>query len=182
MNGTPVTSQQQPSTPGRRILAICVGVVFVTSLLILLPWASMALNAACSWPRLQFIPTQVLGIVLFAPSIGVMFYCARVLVHVGQGTPAPLDPPKRFVACGLYCVSRNPMYLAYLGILVSYFLYSGELALLLYAGAIAVVIGVWVRYVEEPGLQQRFGEEYLSYTQRVPRWFGLKSIVSGRAT
>ena len=166
------------TTRGRRILAVCVGAVFMTSLLILLPWASIALNAACSWPRWQFIPAQVLAIALGVPSFGVMFYCARVLVHVGKGTPAPLDPPKCFVACGLYTVSRNPMYLAYLGILLSYFLYSGELALLLYAAAIAVVIYLWVRHVEEPGLQKRFGDEYLSYAKRVPRWFSVKSMVS----
>ncbi len=29
----------------------------------------------------------------------------------GQGTPAPIDPPKELVARGLYCFVRNPMYL-----------------------------------------------------------------------
>ena len=29
----------------------------------------------------------------------------------GQGTPAPIDPPKELVARGLYCFVRIPMYL-----------------------------------------------------------------------
>jgi protein-S-isoprenylcysteine O-methyltransferase Ste14 len=62
------------------------------------------------------------------------------------------------------------MYVAYVAILLGLFLDRGELSLVLYAVIWAAVEASWVVWREEPELRRRFGEEYVRYTQQVPRW------------
>ena len=38
-------------------------------------------------------------------------WCIGTFVTKGQGTPAPFDPPREFVASGPYRYVRNPMYI-----------------------------------------------------------------------
>jgi protein-S-isoprenylcysteine O-methyltransferase Ste14 len=45
-----------------------------------------------------------------------------------------------------------------------------SLALLAYAGAMAVVFHLFVIDYEEPTLRRRFGSAYLEYQRMVPRW------------
>jgi len=40
------------------------------------------------------------------------------------------------------------------------------------AYAIVVAGGLYVRYIEEPRLRERFGAAYAEYAARVPRWLG----------
>lgn len=62
------------------------------------------------------------------------------------------------------------MYVAQVAFLFGLFVYRGELALLLYAAIYTGAIHASVVRSEEPELRQRFGEEYVRYTQQVPRW------------
>lgn len=49
-------------------------------------------------------------------------------------------------------------------------------SILLFAGAMAGLMHLFVVYVEEPKLERRFGQSYRDYKSRVNRWFP-----SGRA-
>ena len=53
---------------------------------------------------LVFIP----GAILLA-TLALSGWAATLFVKLGQGTPAPWDPPKRLVIQGPYCHVRNPM-------------------------------------------------------------------------
>ena len=74
------------------------------------------------------------------------------------------------VAAGLYQYSRNPIYLADVALLLAVFLVRGDVMLLLYTLIVAVELHGWIVWREEPVLRRRFGDEYLAYMQRVPRW------------
>jgi protein-S-isoprenylcysteine O-methyltransferase Ste14 len=94
----------------------------------------------------------------------------RDFVVRGRGTPNPLDPPRRFVASGLYRHVRNPMYVS-LGLAV-----AGEAALWQSRTVLLVPLLLWplvhlfVTRYEEPHLRAAFGAEYEDYLRRVPRW------------
>ena len=45
----------------------------------------------------------------------------------GQGTPAPIDPPKELVVTGFYRYVRNPIYVGVVFIFVGHFLWFGYL-------------------------------------------------------
>ncbi len=73
------------------------------------------------------------------------------------------------VRTGPYRFSRNPMILGYALILSSVGLYMGSTAgTLVVPGLSLLMLSAWIRLVEERGLEQRFGEEYLSYQRTVP--------------
>lgn len=92
-------------------------------------------------------------------------------VRRGQGTPAPFDPPREFVASGIYRRSRNPMYLLYVGLMASEAWLFSSLPLLAYAIGFFGLAHLYVTRVEEPGLRARFGEGYRDYCRDVPRWW-----------
>lgn len=96
--------------------------------------------------------------------------CMWVFVIRGEGTPAPVDPPKRLVVEGAYRFTRNPMYVGILCILASEALLAGTLSLWVYAGLVLAMFHVFVIAYEEPHLRKQFGRQYEEYCRRVPRW------------
>ena len=113
-----------------------------------------------AWPAVAVIVVGAAG----------YLWCLWVFATVGRGTPGPWDAPRRVVAVGPYRWVRNPMYLAALLVVLGETWLFLSLPLLLYAGALAVLVALFVIGYEEPTLRRRFGESYLQYRQTVPRW------------
>jgi protein-S-isoprenylcysteine O-methyltransferase Ste14 len=88
----------------------------------------------------------------------------------GQGTPAPIDPPRQLVAVGFYRYVRNPMYVGILAMIVGHFLWFGYWNLLLYTVLVFLAFHTFVTYYEEPTLKRKFGPTYEDYLRKVPRW------------
>ena len=88
----------------------------------------------------------------------------------GEGTLAPWDPTRRLVVSGPYRRTRNPMITGVALILLGQGLVLGSAAILIELAVFAVVNGLYMPLVEEPGLRRRFGAEYEAYTCAVPRW------------
>ena len=104
-----------------------------------------------------------LGFTLFA-------WCLNLFAIVGQGTLAPWDPPKRFVAVGPYRYVRNPMISGVLMMLIGQSLFWGSLVITLWAMTFFLINHTYFILLEEPGLENRFGESYINYKANVPRW------------
>ena len=76
----------------------------------------------------------------------------------------------RLVTSGVYRLSRNPIALGFLLMLVGLPLNSGSLWGLLLAPIMIVLFNWFVIEPEEKDLTNRFGEEYTAYQSRVRRW------------
>jgi protein-S-isoprenylcysteine O-methyltransferase Ste14 len=113
---------------------------------------------------------QSLGLIPIAIGAAIYLRCAWDFASTGAGTPAPIDPPKRLVARGLYRFVRNPMYFGVLLALLgeAWFFRSG--ALLIYAVIAFAWQHLFVVFYEEPALKRKFGESYSDYLARTPRW------------
>jgi protein-S-isoprenylcysteine O-methyltransferase Ste14 len=98
------------------------------------------------------------------------FWCALDFARKGQGTPAPVDPPKVLVVQGLYKCTRNPMYVSVLSILLGESLLFESAWLLGYAAAVTVAFHSFVVFYEEPILRRKMGAAYVQYCREVPRW------------
>lgn len=122
---------------------------------------------------------RALGALIAAAGLVVAARSSGLLVGTGRGSPNPIRPTRHLVTSGAYARSRNPMMLAgwTFGAGVAVALSSPTL-LGLYA---LVVLGgvVYVRRIEEPALEQRFGAEYRRYASRVPRWLIVVALLAG---
>src|SRR5207248_4854486 len=92
------------------------------------------------------------------------------LTFIGKGTPAPIDAPKVLVKEGPYRWVRNPMYIAVLSVVIGEAILFRSFLLAGYALLVAVVVHMFVVFVEEPSLRSQFGESYETYLRTVPRW------------
>lgn len=96
--------------------------------------------------------------------------CVGMFITLGRGTPAPFDPPTEFVARGPYKFVRNPMYISGFFLLLGLGLYARSAAIVVFVFALSILVHLGVVYLEEPGLEKRFGESYLKYKSAANRW------------
>ncbi len=128
-------------------------------------WMPLGLWIAPPWNRLGVLPGAV-GIVIAVAAV-LRFRQARTTVD-------PMDPSKasRLVTAGVFCVSRNPMYLGLVLLLIGWAVWLGSASPWLIPPLFVIVITVVQIIPEEQALSQLFEEEYLSYRQSVARWIG----------
>jgi protein-S-isoprenylcysteine O-methyltransferase Ste14 len=114
--------------------------------------------------------SRVVGAFLMALGTAVAITCVASFVARGRGTPAPFDPPTRFVATGPYQWVRNPMYIGGLAMLVGFGLWHRSASMLLFAALLFLLVHTFVVFYEEPQLEGRFGEAYDRSKKAVRRW------------
>jgi protein-S-isoprenylcysteine O-methyltransferase Ste14 len=144
---------------------------YVAAFILFFGWLALRIQP---WDESLNIPlpawTTIIGVV--ASTIGglIVLACAAVFVARGRGTPAIFDPPRKFVAGGPYKFVRNPMYIGGVILLAGFGLYQRSLAILLFCLSTFVLFHLYVVFIEEPGLEARFGESYFAYKESVNRW------------
>ena len=161
--------EARPAGPGWNIAKTMLQTaVFWGTLLFLLPWAIVGTEDRLGIGG--FPPQRWLGGILFAVASAVGLASAYTMAVAGEGTPLPLDHPRRLVVRGPYGIVRNPMAVAGIaqGCAVGFF--AGSYGILAYSLAGALVWHFGVRPFEERHLRARFGEEYDAYRGRVSLW------------
>ena len=113
---------------------------------------------------------SVVGITLAVAGGLLALTCVVLFIARGEGTPAPFDSPRRFVAVGPYRFVRNPMYVGAITLLVGFGLVLDAPSVFWVAFAALFFSNLFVIFVEEPGLERRFGETYLAYKRATNRW------------
>ena len=102
----------------------------------------------------------------------VIFIWTNYLFHDrGKGTLAPWNPTSVFVADGIYRFVRNPMISAVFLVLVGEALVLRCAAIFLWALVFILANFIYIPTLEEPGLVERFGDEYERYRENVPPWW-----------
>ncbi len=113
----------------------------------------------------------VLGCLLIAAGIALYFACAFWGFALrGEGTPAPIDPPKKLVMEGPYRVVQNPMYWSVAFVMLGEAILFRSPPLAKWSAAFFAATIAFVLLYEEPTLRRKFGAEYEEYCRRVPRW------------
>jgi protein-S-isoprenylcysteine O-methyltransferase Ste14 len=111
------------------------------------------------------------GIALIIIGIDFIILARREFARYGQPTD-PGHPTSRVVKTGMFAISRNPLYLASIIILLGI-----ALALNILWALVTLVVSIIIcHYVliipEENYLTAKFGKEYRDYTATVHRWLG----------
>ena len=136
---------------------------------------ALCMGALASWDQaplgLPWLERSVAAAALTAGAAAIFLYSGRQLLKAGT-TWRPGDPSQTtsLVVNGLYRLSRNPIYLAWLLALTAW-------GLLLNDGLALPLLPAFVLYMnrfqiipEERALEKLFGDRYLNYKQQVRRW------------
>jgi protein-S-isoprenylcysteine O-methyltransferase Ste14 len=110
------------------------------------------------------------GLLLATMGLALLGWCVWLFARVGGGTLAPWDPTTNLVAAGPYAYVRNPMISGVLMILLGEAVYFDSSALRWWAIIFLAVNHAYFVFIEEPGLEKRFGQAYRDYKTRVPCW------------
>jgi protein-S-isoprenylcysteine O-methyltransferase Ste14 len=155
----------------RHILAILLlpGVVTIVVPLWIVRSAG-ALRVGWGLPAPASLWPPIVGCVLVGFGLLLMYRTISLFAGFGEGTLAPWDPPTRLVVRGVYRWVRNPMLSGVFFVLLGEATLLGSLPILVWFLVVFAVNAVYIPLVEEPGLSQRFGAEYLAYKRNVPRW------------
>ena len=155
-------------TAPRHALAIAV-LPFTVAVLVPL-WlarrAGLTLAVATSASGLAM---QAAGVLLLAVGLALFVASLSRFASEGHGTLAPWDPPRELVVRGPYRYVRNPMISGVLLVLLGEALVLRSRSHLLWAFTFFAINAVYIPLLEEPDLEDRFGESYREYRRHVPR-------------
>ena len=134
---------------------------------------AMLLGALLDWlhpiPLLPPAAARVLGATLFVLGAALGFSAQRALRRAGTNI-SPGEPTLALVTDGPYRRTRNPLYLAGLGVYLGVALFINGLAPFLLLVPLAVILHWGIVLREERYLTTKFGETYRAYQAQVRRW------------
>jgi protein-S-isoprenylcysteine O-methyltransferase Ste14 len=112
---------------------------------------------------------RLAGAVPLLSGLGLAVWASQLFHRVGTAIK-PTDMPTVLVREGPFRVSRNPMYLGLVLMLVGLAIGLGSAMPWIVPPVFAAIIHYrFVRY-EERNMEAEFGAEYLAYKERVRRW------------
>lgn len=150
------------------VRTIIYATIFVALVLVFVParlleWSGIV--APASWGLWQIIGA---GVVVLGAALAL--WCVLAFGTIGQGTPAPFDPPRKLVVRGPYRYVRNPMYIGAGGALGGAALYYQSWQLAGYTAFLFLATHIFINLYEEPTLKRLFGKQYEDYCRKVRRW------------
>lgn len=114
-------------------------------------------------------PITDLGALLIAIGLGVLIWAAATFGRVG--TPIkPFEESTHLVTKGMYRVTRNPMYLGMVVVLLGIAVLFGTISPFIPIPLFVWLIQTNIIRFEEAALERTFGDEYKEYKQKVRRW------------
>lgn len=143
-----------------------------------IPPAWLALFALLAWLQSSYVPTglgfggrwaMVLGGVLIVTGL-IMTFAALREFRRASTTPIPHRAPSAMVTGGIFRISRNPIYLADVFILLGLILWWNAVPALILVPVFMLVIERRFIRDEEDRLRQAFGSEFETYAAKVRRW------------
>ena len=162
-------AEKEHSEVARIIALLPAGILFLILLPYILLVVSPSMDARFGLDRLNPSPASlVIGGILLA--VGLVFAQWSIYSQFtrGRGTPLPVIPTQRLLTTGPFRYCRNPMtfgtILAYLGLSIA----ATTIVGILIVAALASLLLVYLKRMEEKELAERFGEEYLAYRRDVP--------------
>ena len=150
------------------LIATLATIIVPGGAVVLLPYLILQATAVSSIPHLG--PMQIGSLVLAMLGLSMIVWVSIAFVKQGKGTPVPIEPPKNFVAAGLYRFQRNPMYFGALLTVLAEALFFNSAWLLVYAALLWLALHTFTVLFEEPQLGRRFGDSYREYKATTPRW------------
>jgi len=114
----------------------------------------------------------VLGWVLIAAGCALMLVAVMTMLRA-KTTPVPNRTPDALVTTGVFAITRNPIYLGDVLILLGVAFVFGSILGLLFVPVFARIIHHRFIIPEEARLAETFGAAFEAYRDATPRWIAL---------
>lgn len=123
------------------------------------------------WPitLLPVVPARLAGLAVFIAS-GVLAHRAQRAMQRAGTNVLPTRPTLALARDGPYGRTRNPLYLAALGVALGVSLWVDGVFPLVLLAPMSWILHVGIVLREEDYLLGKFGAEYEAYREAVPRW------------
>jgi protein-S-isoprenylcysteine O-methyltransferase Ste14 len=147
-----------------RVAVVVWTILRVVAAVLLLGWAALHLRVLDHTFGVR-LPEwfKPVGIVLLCVGAVVVLLCGGML-----STPGMI--PTKFVVVGPFRYVRNPMSLGGVTMMCGLSLFCRSIPILLLSALLFLFMHIFVVFVEEPGLEKRFGASYVQYKRSVNRW------------
>lgn len=127
------------------------------------------------WPSFEFeIPALAnywIGAAIIIGAIFVLGWRSVATIRRTGQSENPWKPTTQIVTEGPFRFTRNPMYLQMVLVCIGFAIMLTNIWILLLTPVCAWVLTRFAIVPEEKYLEDKFGEQYVSYKRRVRRWF-----------
>lgn len=127
-----------------------------------------------------FSITYVLMLLFFASGLILMIWTMRLFAAVGHGSPAPWNPINKLITTGPYAYVRNPMLSGVFLFLLGEAILFQSWELSLYWLIFVVINAFYFPLSEEKALLKRYGKDYETYKNNVPRFIPRITAYKGK--
>lgn len=143
---------------------------FLAFILGLVPYGAWIAEQALGLSITLPLFARILGATLALIGLALYTTASIRLMKCGKGGYVEFDPPTEFVATGPFRWCRNPIAACVLVMLVGEAIAFSSIGMLTLVLIAAPLAHLQVVALEEPLLRKRFGDDYVRYCARVPRW------------
>ena len=134
---------------------------------------ALLLGIAINWihpiPVLPLVPARVIGVIMFVLS-GVLAHFAQIAMHRAGTNIRPDRPALALVTDGPFRFTRNPLYVAAIGVYLGIALFVNGLVPILLVIPVFYMLHRGVVLREERYMEGKFGEPFRAYRSSVRRW------------
>jgi len=161
-----------PETNRPGTLRIALAILALPFMAVVVVPAAILLSRGSDWELAAAVRAIIAVIGAAALALGLALFVAtvRLFASAGRGTLAPWDPPERLVVAGPYRRWRHPMITGVTFALAGLTLIARSTGIAIELAVFVAANAIYLPLVEEPALVRRFGEDYVRYMERVPRW------------
>ena len=133
--------------------------------------AMYGVNFLSPFARYGFPGQWLVSLVILLIGILIVLIGGKHFIDAGTTfNPLKPDQASSLVNTGIYRYSRNPMYLGFLLLLLSWTVCLGNWLIMLLLPVFILVINMVYILPEELALSGKFGEDYAKYQRKVRRW------------
>ena len=129
----------------------------------------IGLHFASPIRKIVAFPYSLLAIPLIIFGVGLNVW-ADSLFKKHRTTVKPHESPTALVTSGPFRLSRHPMYVGMLAILLGGAILLGSVVTFAFPILFAILMETVLIRLEERNLEETFGERYLDYRRKVRRW------------
>jgi len=165
-----VEVSKNPLSPKNRFLAkglpIFIFFFFFPTLFFIVP--NFVLNAWLNLPKFSSPFASILGRIMILLGIFFLLWTLKTQREIGKGTPMPLQATQKLVVQAPYSFTRNPLALGLINFYFGISIAIGSISTLVIVVIFSALILVYIKFIEEKELAQRYGADYLAYKKVTP--------------